>query len=66
MLGHQAEPGTEIPAAFECFWSGVGIVVISVIGYLVYRQILDLPALLGIGLILTGTVVIKVFSKSVA
>jgi small multidrug resistance pump len=33
-------------------WSGVGIVVISLIGYCLYRQALDLPALLGIALIL--------------
>jgi small multidrug resistance pump len=47
-------------------WSGVGIVVISLIGYFLYRQSLDLPALLGIALILAGTLVIKLFSKSVA
>lgn len=47
-------------------WSGVGIVVISLIGYFLYRQSLDLPALLGITLILAGTLVIKLFSKSVA
>ncbi len=47
-------------------WSGVGIVVISLIGYFVYKQALDLPALVGIGLILAGTVIIKVFSRSVA
>ncbi|ESQ90995.1 SMR family transporter [Asticcacaulis benevestitus] len=47
-------------------WSGVGIVVISPIGYFLYRQSLDLSALLGITLILAGTLVIKLFSKSVA
>lgn len=47
-------------------WSGVGIVVISLIGYALYRQKLDLAALAGIALILAGTLVIKLFSKSVA
>ncbi len=45
-------------------WSGVGIVVISAVGYVIYRQSLDLPAWIGIGLILAGTLVIKVFSKA--
>lgn len=45
-------------------WSGVGIVLISVLGWVVYRQTLDLPALLGMGLILAGVLVINLFSKS--
>lgn len=44
-------------------WSGIGIVVISVIGYVVYRQRLDLPALLGIVLIIAGIIVINTFSS---
>lgn len=40
-------------------WSGVGVVLISLIGWLVYRQALDRPALFGIGLILAGVVVIQ-------
>ena len=47
-------------------WSGVGIVLITVIGYVVYRQSLDLAALIGLGLILAGVLVIHLFSKSVA
>jgi small multidrug resistance pump len=47
-------------------WSGVGLVLISAVGYVVYRQTLDIPALIGIGLIGLGVVVINVFSKSVA
>lgn len=46
-------------------WSGVGIVAISLIGWLVFKQALDLPALLGIALIVAGVVVMKAFSKSV-
>lgn len=47
-------------------WSGVGIVLISVIGWVIFGQSLDAPALVGMGLILVGVVVINVFSKSVA
>lgn len=46
-------------------WSGVGIVLISIIGWVVHKQMLDLPALIGLGLIIAGVVVINVFSKSV-
>jgi small multidrug resistance pump len=45
-------------------WSGVGIVLVSITGYFLYKQKLDLPALLGIGLIIAGVLVINVFSKS--
>ncbi|WP_316842164.1 multidrug efflux SMR transporter [Pedobacter gandavensis] len=47
-------------------WSGVGIVLVSGVGYFVYNQTLDLPALLGIGLIIIGVIVINVFSKTAA
>jgi len=45
-------------------WSGVGIVLISLIGWLAYRQTLDLPAVAGIVLIVAGVAVINLFSKS--
>ena len=45
-------------------WSGVGIVLTAVIGYVLFRQQLDLPALLGMGLIISGGVVIQLFSQS--
>lgn len=45
-------------------WSAVGIVVISIVGYFLYKQHLDLPAIIGIGLIIVGVIVINVFSKS--
>jgi small multidrug resistance pump len=45
-------------------WSGVGIILITAIAWVVYRQTLDTPALLGIGLILGGVLVINLFSKS--
>ncbi|MGB7318919.1 MAG: multidrug efflux SMR transporter [Planktotalea sp.] len=45
-------------------WSALGIVFIAGIGYLVYGQKLDLPAILGLGLILSGIVVIHLFSNA--
>ena len=46
-------------------WSGMGIVLVSIIGWVVYRQALDVPAMIGMGLIIAGAIVINVFSKSV-
>ncbi|WP_439576453.1 DMT family transporter [Elioraea sp.] len=46
-------------------WSGVGIVGIALIGWLVFRQALDAPALIGIGLILAGVLVLNLFSAGV-
>jgi small multidrug resistance pump len=45
-------------------WSGLGIVLITAIGYTKFRQALDAPALIGVGLIVAG-VVIANLSKSV-
>lgn len=45
-------------------WSGLGIVSIAGIGFLVYGQKLDLPAVLGIGMILSGIIVIHLFSNT--
>ncbi len=45
-------------------WSGVGVALISVIGYLLYRQTLDIAAILGISLIVAGVLVIQLFSHS--
>lgn len=47
-------------------WSGAGVVLISIIGYFLYGQALDGPALIGIACILAGVVVINLFSRSVA
>ena len=44
--------------------SGLGIVLISLVGYFVFGQKLDLAAILGLGLIIGGVVVLNVFSKS--
>lgn len=45
-------------------WAGLGIVLTAIIGSLVFKQMLDTPAILGIGLIVAGVVVINVFSQS--
>ena len=47
-------------------WSGGGIVLIAVIGFTVFKQHLDWPAVLGLALIIAGVVVINVFSDSVS
>lgn len=46
-------------------WSAIGIVLISLIGYLWFGQPLDAPAIVGIGLIIAGVVVINTLSRSV-
>ncbi|MBA2780515.1 DMT family transporter [Billgrantia kenyensis] len=44
-------------------WAGLGIVLVALVGVLVYGQRPDLPAVLGIGLIVAGVVVIQLFSR---
>ena len=45
-------------------WSAAGIVLISLVGYFVYNEKLDIPAIIGILLIVSGVLVINLFSKS--
>ena len=45
-------------------WSGAGIALVSLVAWLVYGQRLDLPAVLGISLIVSGVVILNVFSKT--
>lgn len=45
-------------------WSGVGIVLIAALAWVVHGQRLDWPALLGIGLIMAGVLVLNLFSKA--
>jgi small multidrug resistance pump len=44
-------------------WSGVGIVLITIVAMALYRQVPDLPAVLGLGLIVAGVAVLNLFSK---
>lgn len=47
-------------------WSGLGIVLVSLIGLLAFGQKLDLAAIIGLGLIVSGVVVVNLFSNSVS
>lgn len=47
-------------------WSGVGIVLVSIVGWVMYGQKLDAPAMIGMGLIVAGVLVMNLMSKSVA
>lgn len=44
-------------------WSGACIVLITLVAMLLYRQVPDLPAVIGLGLIIAGVVVLNLFSK---
>jgi small multidrug resistance pump len=44
-------------------WSGVGIVLITLVAMVLYRQVPDLPAVAGLSLIVAGVVVLNVFSN---
>lgn len=44
-------------------WSGVGIVLISLVGWLWFKQSLDWPAVIGMALIVAGVLTINIFSK---
>lgn len=46
-------------------WSGVGIVLVALVAWLWHKQTLDLPAIIGMALIITGVLVMNLFSKSV-
>lgn len=44
-------------------WSGIGIVLVTLVGIFVYNQKPDLPAVLGLLFIIIGVIIINVFSK---
>lgn len=45
-------------------WAGMGIVLVSIAALFIYGQKLDVPAMLGMALIVLGVVVIQLFSKT--
>ena len=47
-------------------WSGVGVALVALAGWLLYGQALDLAAVVGLTLIVAGVIVLNVFSKTVA
>jgi len=46
-------------------WSGVGVVLIAVAGAVLFKQIPDIPAIIGMSLIIAGVVIMHVFSKTI-
>jgi len=46
-------------------WAGLGIVLVTIVGAVLYKEIPDLPAVIGIGLIIAGVVVINVYSNTI-
>jgi small multidrug resistance pump len=47
-------------------WSGIGVTLITLVGWVIYNQKLDTPAMLGIGFIVTGVIILNVFSNQMA
>ncbi len=45
-------------------WCGAGIILVTMIGWIWFRQALDFPALLGMGFIMAGVMIINLFSKT--
>jgi len=46
-------------------WSGVGVVLITLIAWIYFKQALDTPAIIGLSLIIAGVIVLNVFSRTV-
>lgn len=46
-------------------WSGVGIILVALVGVVVFREIPDTPAIIGMGLIIAGVAVIHTLSNTV-
>lgn len=46
-------------------WSGVGIVLVALVGFMVFNQRIDLPGVIGLGMIIGGVLVVNLFSHSV-
>ncbi|MBD2704609.1 multidrug efflux SMR transporter [Spirosoma sp. BT702] len=45
-------------------WSGVGIVLVALVGIVVFKQVPDLPAIIGMGLIIAGVLIMNLLSKT--
>lgn len=45
-------------------WAGAGVSLVAIVGWLLFGQKLDAPAIIGMALIVTGVVVMQAFSKS--
>ncbi|ACO76341.1 multidrug efflux SMR transporter [Azotobacter vinelandii CA] len=47
-------------------WSGAGIALITLVAWLFLGQTLDIPAIIGLLLIIAGVLVLNVFSRTVS
>jgi small multidrug resistance pump len=47
-------------------WSGLGIILVSIVSFILYDEIADLPAIIGMGFIIFGVIIINVFSKTIS
>ncbi|WP_458756165.1 DMT family transporter [Afipia sp. TerB] len=47
-------------------WSGLGVVLITLVGLIWFGQKLDMPAIVGLALIVAGVAIINLFSRTVA
>jgi small multidrug resistance pump len=45
-------------------WSGVGLALVALAGWIFYGQSLDIPAIVGMSLIVAGVLVLNLFSKT--
>lgn len=61
----QALKGVPLGVAYAV-WGGVGIVLTALVSVVVFRQPLDAPAMLGIGMIVAGVLVMNLFSQTAA
>ncbi|WP_026348961.1 DMT family transporter [Psychrobacter lutiphocae] len=56
----------EIPLGIAyALWGGIGIVLTVMVGFFVFKQAIDMPAVAGIALIVAGVVVLNLFSASI-
>ena len=56
----------EVTAFAYAIWGGVGIILTATVSFVLFRQMLDAAAFVGIGLIVSGVVVINLFSQTTA
>ena len=46
-------------------WSGLGIVLVAMVGAFVYKEVPDLASMIGMALIISGVIVMHLFSKTI-
>jgi small multidrug resistance pump len=46
-------------------WSGLGIVLVAIAGAFVYKEVPDFASIIGMALIISGVIVMHLFSKSI-